>query len=164
MSSRGEHEIDPPGLAENRCEIVACGKKLEALIERCQISGLRQTRALENLLHAFLESDRPMSLNQLCESEHLARQCDKTTVFRLLKRLASREIVRHLGVSGRPAHFYLVDSGSSDGYLICTGCGSIETVPTPGPIQELRDHIPKTSGYTRLYYEFEIYGLCPHCS
>ena len=105
-----------------------------------------------------------MTLNDLCKSEYLASQCNKTTVFRILKRLVYKEIVRHLGVSGRPAHFYLVDSKSSTGYLICTGCGTIETVPTPDQVQELREHVLKTSGYTRLYQEFEIYGVCPHCS
>ena len=67
--------------------------------------------------------------------------------------------MRHLGVSGRSAHFYPVDSELSNGYLICTGCGTIETVPTPGQVQELREHILKPAA-TRVSITSSRFMVC----
>ncbi|BDS07117.1 transcriptional repressor [Oceaniferula spumae] len=136
---------------------------LNPIIERCRAEGLRRTKALEELITTLLESDRPMTLAELAESERLTNQCDKATVFRLLQRLADKGIVRRLGLHERAAYFALLVPGQHRDYLICTSCGSIEPINAPCPVHELEKEIQFTTGYKNLYHELEFFGTCPKC-
>src|SRR5687768_15460234 len=104
---------------------------IQETVDRCRAVGLRRTKALEELIGTLLESDRPMTLAELAASDRLSDQCDKATVFRLLQRLASHGIVRRLGLHERAAYFTLLVPGKHSDYLICTGCGTIESIKAP---------------------------------
>jgi Fe2+ or Zn2+ uptake regulation protein len=132
-------------------------------ITRCRNSGLRRTKALEELIATLLESDRPMTLSELASSRRLADQCDKATVFRLLQRLAEHGIVRRLGLHERAAYFTLLVPGRHSDYLICTSCGSIEAIKAPCPVHQLEDEIREKTGFRNLYHELEFFGVCPKC-
>ena len=133
-------------------------------IDRCRAQGMRRTKALEQLVATLMESQRPMTLAELAESERLSTQCDKATVFRLLQRLAEKGIVRRLGLHERAAYFTLLLPGRHQDYLICTECGTIETVKAPCPVHALEDEIREKTGYRNLYHELEFFGTCPSCS
>ena len=139
-------------------------RELDTLISRCRAEGLRRTKALEMLLSTLLESNRPMTLAELCDSPRLANQCDQATVFRLLQRLADKGILRRLGLHERAAYFTLLLPGQHRDYLICTQCGSIEPIKAPCPVHELEKEIRFTTGYQNLYHELEFFGTCPECS
>lgn len=133
-------------------------------IARCRDLGLRRTKALEELLATLVESDRPMTLAELSASERLTDQCDKATVYRLLQRLTDHGILRRLGLHERAAYFTLLQPGKHSDYLICTGCGKIESVKAPCPVHELEDEIREKTGYRGLYHELEFFGICPKCA
>ncbi len=133
-------------------------------IGRCRASGLRRTKALEELICTLLESKRPMTLTELTASERLTDQCDKATVFRLLQRLVEHAVVRRLGLHERAAYFTLLIPGRHSDYLICTSCGSIEPVKAPCPVHHLEDEIREKTGYRNLYHELEFFGVCPSCA
>jgi len=137
---------------------------IQETIDRCRAVGLRRTKALEELIRTLLESDRPMTLAELAASERLSDQCDKATVFRLLQRLASHGIVRRLGLHERAAYFTLLVPGKHSDYLICTGCGSIESIKAPCPVHQLEDEIREKTGFRNLYHELEFFGVCPKCA
>ncbi len=137
--------------------------KLETIIERCRAEGLRKTQALEKLLATLLDSSRPMTLAELTESPLLANQCDQATVFRLLQRLEVKGILRRLGLHERAAYFTLIIPGEHSDYLICTDCGSIESIKAPCPVHKLEKDIQFTTGYRNLYHELEFFGTCPDC-
>ncbi|MBK1827965.1 Fur family transcriptional regulator [Haloferula rosea] len=132
-------------------------------IDRCRSQGMRRTKALEQLITTLLESERPMTLAELAESERLSTQCDKATVFRLLQRLSEKGIVRRLGLHERAAYFTLLLPDRHQDYLICTECGSIEAVQAPCPVHRLEDEIREKTGYKNLYHELEFFGTCPAC-
>ncbi|WAC19301.1 transcriptional repressor [Luteolibacter sp. SL250] len=137
---------------------------IQDTIERCRAAGLRRTKALEELIRTLLENGRPMTLAELATSEHLADQCDKATVFRLLQRLAEHGIIRRLGLHERAAYFTLLVPGKHSDYLICTGCGTIESIKAPCPVHALEDEIREKTGYRNLYHELEFFGVCPKCA
>ncbi len=138
--------------------------KLDKVIDRCRAEGLRRTKALEELLATLLENNRPMTLAEMAESPRLTNQCDKATVFRLIQRLTDKAILRRLGLHERAAYFALLLPGEHRDYLICTNCGSIESVNAPCPVRELEKEIQFTTGYKNLYHELEFFGTCPACS
>ncbi len=134
-----------------------------ATIERCRAAGLRRTKALEELVITLLENPRPMTLSELASSKRLSDQCDKATVFRLLRRLTEHGVVRRLGLHERAAYFTLLVPGKHRDYLICTRCGSIEPIQAPCPVHQLEDEIREKTGFKNLYHELEFFGVCPKC-
>lgn len=137
---------------------------IKQAVERCRDLGLRRTKALEELLATLIEADRPMTLAELASSERLIEQCDKATVYRLLQRLTDHAVVRRLGLHERAAYFTLLQPGKHSDYLICTGCGKIDSVKAPCPVHDLEDEIREKTGYKGLYHELEFFGTCPACA
>lgn len=137
---------------------------IQEIIQRLRSSGLRRTKALEEVITTLLESDRPMTLAELASSKRLADQCDKATVFRLLQRLAEHGVVRRLGLHERAAYFTLLIPGKHNDYLICTSCGSIKAIQAPCPVHQLEDEIREKTGFRNLYHELEFFGVCPKCA
>lgn len=136
---------------------------IKETIDRCRTVGLRRTKALEELLATLLENSRPMTLAELAASPRMAEQCDKATVFRLLQRLTDHGMVRRLGLHERAAYFTLLQPGHHSDYLICTGCGKIESIKAPCPVHALEEEIREKTGYRGLYHELEFFGVCPAC-
>lgn len=139
-------------------------KLIQETIDRCRAVGLRRTKALEELITTLLEVERPMTLSELATSERLSEQCDKATVFRLLQRLSDHGIARRLGLHERAAYFTLLIPGWHSDYLICTSCGSIDSIQAPCPVHQLEAEIREKTGYTNLYHELEFFGVCPQCA
>ena len=136
---------------------------INELIERCRSRGLRRTQALERLLETIFINEKPMTLNELTHSEHLHQTCDKATVFRLLQRLAAIGVVRRLGLHERAAYFCLLLPERHHDYLICTECGSIESIKAACPVHALEIEIREKTGFRDLYHELEFFGICPRC-
>ncbi|MEJ6725253.1 MAG: transcriptional repressor [Akkermansiaceae bacterium] len=139
-------------------------KLYENLLERARASGLRRTKALEAILTCLADHNRPMTLGDLSSCGHLSKQCDQTTVFRLLQRLSDKGIVRRLGLHERAAYFALLIPGTHRDYLICTECGSIEAIDAPCPVHQLEEEIRQETGFQNLYHELEFFGTCPKCA
>jgi len=136
----------------------------DEIIQKCKAAGLRKTKSLEELLHTMIEKAKPMTLSDLIETDRLADQCDKVTVYRLLQRLTGAGIVRRLGLHERSAYFALLLPGVCQDYLICTQCDSIQTIKTACPVHALQEEIAKSSGYKNLHHELEFFGICPKCA
>jgi Fur family ferric uptake transcriptional regulator len=137
---------------------------LDPLLQRAREAGLRRTKALEALLLCLHENNRPMTLSELAENDHLAPICDKATVFRLLQRLSDKGMIRRLGLHERAAYFTLLVPGVHRDYLICTECGSIEPIKAPCPVHKLEQEIREETGFVDLYHELEFFGRCPKCA
>ena len=76
---------------------------IEQAVERCKATGLRRTRALNDVLHILIEAGQPMTLADVTESKHLHSGADRATVYRLLMKLEERAILRRLGLHDRAA-------------------------------------------------------------
>lgn len=138
--------------------------KLQWAVQRCRDLGLRRTKAMEEVLRALIESERPLTLAALAGSKALRDQCDKATVYRLLMRLEEKGVLRRLGLHDRAAYFTMKYPGEHSDYLICSECGSIAELDITCPVEELEKEISKSSGFQRLYHELEFFGVCPKCA
>ncbi len=137
---------------------------IDPIIDRLRSAGMRKTKALVELINAMVESDRPRTLAELCDSKRLKGVCDKATVFRLLQKLMEKGEARRLGLHERAAYFELLIPGRHCDYLICTSCGSIEPVDAPCPVHKLEAEIREKTGYQNLHHELEFFGVCPKCA
>ncbi len=143
------------GTPEDRSEVVAWA------VQACREKGLRRTKAMEELLRGLIESGRPLTLMDLASS--MGDQCDKATVYRLLVRLEEKGIIRRLGLHERSAYFTMRYPDRHDDYLICTECGSIDSLDISCPVETLEREISEQSGFRKLYHELEFFGICPNC-
>jgi len=137
--------------------------KVAWAIARCRSNGLRRTKAMEELLRTLAAENRPMRLAELAESEALATQCDKATVYRLLLRLEAQGVIRRLGLHERSAFFIFLYPGEHHDFLICTDCGKIEEIGMACPVEVLENEVARKFGYRGIYHELEFFGLCPAC-
>lgn len=146
----------------NRCEHghIVCADTILARAKEC---GLRRTKALELVVEALAGAGTPVPLTELEKMPTVAGVCDRTTLFRLLNRLSEHGLVRRLGLHERAAYFTLAMPGGHHDYLICKECGSVEILQVDCPVRELEKEVALTSGYTQLYHELELYGVCPSC-
>ncbi len=135
---------------------------LQDSLDRCRNAGLRRTKALEEILRVLIQAPGPMTLTSLGAA--LGSQCDKATVYRLLIRLEEHAVIRRLGFHDRSAHYTMRYADRHDDYLICTGCGSVESLDIHCPVEVLEREISSNSGYTKLYHELQFYGVCPECA
>ena len=139
-------------------------EQLAGLIDACRTAGLRKTRALSDLLSVLLDAAGPITQPQLVEHEMLREHYDQATLYRLLTRLQEKNIVQRLGLHDRAAHYILKMPEKHDDYLVCTQCGSIESLDIACPVHALEKDIAKKSGYTNLHHELEFFGICPGCA
>ena len=136
---------------------------LKQALERARASGLRRTRALEDVLRMLIDAHRPLTLADIAESGHLKSGADRATVYRLLMKLEQRGIIRRLGLHDRSAYYVMIYPGAHNDFLICTKCGTIEKLDIACPVEKLENQIAKKSGFSKLYHELEFFGLCPQC-
>lgn len=139
-------------------------KLLAEAMERARASGLRRTKALEDVLSILIHACQPLTLADIAESDHLDSGADKATVYRLLMKLEQRTLIRRLGLHDRSAYYIMILPGEHHDYLICNDCGRIEKLDIACPVESLEKQIAKKSGFKKLYHELEFFGQCPDCS
>jgi Fe2+ or Zn2+ uptake regulation protein len=155
-------ENSPPSPTVTAVEKGTSDRLLRESLERCRTAGLRRTKSLEEILRVLIQAQGPMTLTSLGAA--LGSQCDKATVYRLLIRLEEHSVIRRLGFHDRSAHYTMRYPDRHDDYLICTGCGSVESLDIHCPVEVLEREISSNSGYTKLYHELQFYGVCPDCA
>lgn len=133
-------------------------------MENARASGLRRTKALEDVLSILIHACQPLTLADIAESEQLGSGADKATVYRLLMKLEQRALIRRLGLHDRSAYYIMILPGEHHDYLICNDCGRIEKLDIACPVQSLEKQIAKKSGFKKLYHELEFFGQCPDCA
>ena len=130
-------------------------ERLTWAIQRCRDAGMRKTRALEMLLDVMIKEDRPLRLEDLSTQAQLEQQCDRATIYRLLKRLEENHILRRLGLHERAAYYVMSYPDQHGDYLICRDCGSIERLKHVCPVEQLERKLAQETGYADLYSSYE---------
>lgn len=138
--------------------------RLDWALACCREQGLRRTKALEAVLGSLVNSEKPLSLNQLEQTPYFQEQGDRVTIYRLLMKLEMHRLVRRLGLHDRSMYFVMNYPHSHEDYLICKDCGKIETINLACPVEELEEEVSQKSGYQDLYHELEFFGTCPACA
>ena len=135
---------------------------LDRAIQQCRDAGLRRTIAMKEALQKLIAASRPLSISEVANAMH--EYCDKVTVYRLLDRLEKHGVVRRVGLHEREGHYTMRYPDEHSDYLICTECGSVESIDVPCPVGELEKELSERSGFRDLYHELEFFGVCPKCA
>ena len=124
-------------------------------------SGLKATPARLLILALMKKSRHPLSAQEIIEE--LGRNFDEATIYRILKNLKSRGIIKQIDLRHNHAHYELV-SLEDHHHLICMQCGKIEDI-TGCEVEDMYHTILAASKEFRdiRQHSLEFYGTCASC-
>jgi Fur family ferric uptake transcriptional regulator len=145
------------------CAPEAARARLEWALGRCAAVGLRLTPVRRRLLAALARRRTPMTLGMVAQVDGLRSRCAATTVYRTLMLFVRMELVRQIRLPTRFSYFVLNAPDGRLDYLICRRCGRLTELPPVAALLALEQEIRHARGYTGVYHELEVYGVCPAC-
>ncbi len=125
-------------------------------------SGYKATPSRLAILGVFSKTKNPLSAQEIINS--LPADFDQATVYRTLKSLKAKGVIRQIDLRHNHAHYELADIADHH-HLICLGCGRIEDVhhceveAIQGTILRSSKHFAKIKTHT-----LEFYGTCKACA
>jgi len=138
------------------------GEIIEKIIADLRGSGLRRTKALEELLQVMLAAHKPYSLAELSNLPGLAQR-DQATIYRLVTKLKDLGKVRQLNFGEKGNFFQLNLADHHHDYLLCQTCGEITEVPFPCVLRQVEQKLKTEFGWKNISHSLAFYGLCPTC-
>jgi Fur family ferric uptake transcriptional regulator len=138
-------------------------ERLAWAVRFCENAQIRLTPARVKILACLARHRSPVNLETISLAEGIRGCWDATTVYRTLMLLKGLEVVRQVSVRHKVRYFVLNVPGEVCDYLICRCCGSIAELPLLQTVVDLEQKVRRTQGYTAVYHELEIYGICPQC-
>ena len=125
-------------------------------------SGYKATPARLAILHVFKNAKRPLSAQGVIEA--LPRGADQATVYRTLKSLREKGILKQIDLRHNHAHYELADLAEHH-HLVCLECGKIEIVHHCG-MEETQNRIVRSSKHFAeiKQHALEFYGICKSCA
>lgn len=136
-------------------------EKKDPLRDILRKSGYKATPPRLAILALFKKNKNPMSAQEIIEK--LPRGTDQATVYRTLKSLKEKGIIKQIDLRHNHAHYELVDIADHH-HLICLSCGRIEDVEHCG-IETMQSTILGNSKHFKeiKQHTLEFYGLCKAC-
>ncbi len=86
------------------------------------------------------------------------------TVYRNLEVLSSRGMIKKLSMPTGQKRF---DAGREDHqHVRCVSCGRVDDLPTQADenLEAIAARVSDASGYRRLGFAVDFYGICPGCA
>ncbi len=125
-------------------------------------SGYRATGPRLAVLSALKKEHRPMSAQKIIDA--LRPDVDPSTVYRTLKSLKDKGIVRQVDLRHNHAHYEFADPDDHH-HLICLRCGRIETVRHCS-VADAETAVLKHARHfaTITTHALEFYGICKKCA
>jgi Fe2+ or Zn2+ uptake regulation protein len=125
-------------------------------------SGHKATPSRLAILDIFKKTRKPLSAQEIIDS--LSRDTDQATVYRTLKSLKEKGIIKQIDLRHNHAHYELADMAEHH-HLICLQCGRIEDVMHCG-VEAMESTILKSSRHFAeiRQHALEFYGICKSCA
>ena len=124
---------------------------------------LVMTPARENILRYLAGRRTPASIDMMARSDELRGSCDTVTIYRSLGLFKDIDLVRQVGLLKKNSFFVLNAPGAPCHYLICRHCETMIELACDDPVQEWAQRASSAHGFTSVYHELEVFGVCPQC-
>lgn len=149
-------------LADSHTTNAERSARVESLLEKLRVQGLRVTPQRIAILRTLVMSERHPSVEELHQQllpEYPSMSL--ATVYKTISLLKQMGEVLELEFRSRDNRF--------DGFnprphphLICTGCGRIMDPEIPSLVS-LIDGLSRNTGFSISTHRLDFYGLCPRC-
>jgi len=125
-------------------------------------SGYRATSSRLAILEAFRTAKEPLSAKEIIDL--LPGGIDQATVYRTLKSLKGKGVIKPIDLRHNHAHYELADIADHH-HLICLSCGKIEDVEHHNVETMERTILQNAKHFTEIkQHTLEFYGICKACS
>ena len=124
-------------------------------------SGYKATPSRLAILEAFRGAKEPLSAQ--CVIELLPGDADQATVYRTLKSLKEKGVIKQIDLRHNHAHYELADI-TDHHHLICMSCGKIENVEHHNVEAMERTILHNARHFAEIkQHTLEFYGICKAC-
>jgi len=134
---------------------------ISGILGRLKECGLRMTRNREQLIKALIDSDHPLSADELRQVAGFS-STDLVTVYRNLEAFQSVGILQRIPLENGSQLFELTELDDHYHHLICRECHKTERLEVC--LGEQLSEKAKTLGYSQIAHVLEVYGICSECS
>jgi Fur family ferric uptake transcriptional regulator len=125
-------------------------------------SGYKATPARIAILSLLKKSRTPLSAQEIIEL--IPRGVDQATVYRTLRSLKTKGIIRQVDLRHNHAHYELMDIADHH-HLICLLCGKIENVEHHNVEAMERTILQNAKHFAEIrQHTLEFYGVCKACA
>ena len=126
-------------------------------------SGLRETAQRQNILDAFLDSKKHVSVEDL-HRILAGRKCrvGYVTVYRTMKLIANCGLAREVMFDDGISRFEPALDRQHHHHLFCTDCKSVIEFSS-GTLEEVEREILREYDFEAHSHNYEIFGLCSKC-
>ncbi len=133
------------------------------MIEALRTSGERMTVARRSILRVFADAATPMTaVAILTDLQKQKKSINKTTVYRELKFLEAKRVIRAMQFDERNKRYELTPEEHKH-HLICTACKKIENVVLDHDLDAVEEKLTAQSRFKVQRHALEFYGLCGKC-
>lgn len=126
-------------------------------------AGYRVTPQREAIMDVVCAADRRMSARELCDAvQQVAPGTDPATVYRNLRFLSERKLLRAIEVEGRTC-YVLGGPEASHHHLVCRRCGREMEIPERAT-SAFYDELARDFGFRVDDDHLVLHGLCAACA
>lgn len=124
-------------------------------------SGRKVTPSRLSVLEMLERAKRPLSAQDIIDE--LGKEINQATIYRILKTLKERGLIRQIDLRHNHAHYEI--SGSDEHHhLICINCGKIEDVHDCGIDDTYGVILRHSKHFSEIkQHALEFYGICKSC-
>jgi Fur family ferric uptake transcriptional regulator len=125
-------------------------------------SGHKATPSRLAILEVFQKAKEPLSAQGIIGL--LSRNVDQATIYRTLKSLKEKGIIKQIDLRHNHAHYELTDIADHH-HLICLSCGKIENVEHHNVEAMERTILQNAKHFAEIkQHTLEFYGICKACA
>lgn len=134
-------------------------------IELARRKGIRKTAGLVEMMAVLSGLAAPASMTELVRDPRM-RRWNRTTVYRLIKRLESTGLVCQVNIPHCGRLYWLNRSGGNfgAGFLVCRECRSVVELGLAPHLRAIVDRMSHRTGWSGLRCELEFFGVCSDCA
>lgn len=138
-------------------------ERLAWALQVCLQARMRLTPIRKAILTFLATQSGPVSLEAVAGAQGIRGSCDAATAYRTLMLLRELEVIRQVSLPNRTSYFVLNCPGESQHFLVCRCCGVVRELLTVESLAALEKEVASSQGYSRLYHELIVLGICPSC-
>lgn len=125
-------------------------------------SGHKATQSRLAILEVFRKAKEPLSAQGIIAL--LPHDVDQATIYRTLKSLKEKGVIKQIDLRHNHAHYELADIIDHH-HLICLSCGKIENVEHRNVEAMERTILQDAKHFAEIkQHTLEFYGICKNCA
>ena len=125
--------------------------------------GLRHTRQRQEILDAFLSSDKHITVEELFDAiKKRDPEIGYATVHRNMSLMCECGLADEIKIGRQKTRYEQKFGQHHHDHLICVKCGSFTEV-SDEKIEKLQTKLAEANDFVPMRHKLEIYGLCRKC-